>query len=232
MSPTTFIYALKDPTTGDVRYVGKANDVRKRLSAHKKEVRLGRKHHRANWLRSLLVRGINPVLEIIDEVPNEPWTWQAIEVAYIQFYRELGCDLVNTTRGGEGTGRGEDSPRFGKPISAAHRLAVSNAQRGVKDGPLSAERRAAISEMNKGRVKTVEWRAALSRAQKGVKDGPLSLAHRAKISAGNKGKTIPCEVRARIRATLTGHTVSLATRRAIGDALRRRGPQLQLGLTL
>lgn len=31
---TTFIYMLLDPTTGDVRYVGKANDPKNRYRAH------------------------------------------------------------------------------------------------------------------------------------------------------------------------------------------------------
>lgn len=94
---TTFIYALKDPDTNLIRYIGKSDDPEKRLSVH---LCCKGRNHRVNWVRSLTKAGMSPVLEILDEVPIDEWmSW---EVAYIEFFRELGFSLVNETQGGEG----------------------------------------------------------------------------------------------------------------------------------
>lgn len=72
---------------------------------------------------------MRPELEIIDEVPEEHW--QQLEIAYIEFFRELGCNLVNGNAGGEGghtpssetiakrraANLGEKNPNFGKKYS-------------------------------------------------------------------------------------------------------------------
>lgn len=99
MSDTTFIYALCEPDTGEVRYVGKADKPEERYRNHLKD-RRGR-CHRIYWIQSILHKGQKPVLEILDEVPAEFWPqW---EVAYIQFFLEQGFNLVNSNAGGEGS---------------------------------------------------------------------------------------------------------------------------------
>lgn len=135
---TVFIYALKDPRDGAVRYIGKAKDPRRRLYLHLREAQRGENHtHKNCWVRSLLLSGENPGLEILDEVPD--WQQNFFERAYIKVYREAGTKLTNLTDGGDGgattTGR-----------------------------KLSPEQCAAISARNKGVPKTTEHRAALSAA--------------------------------------------------------------------
>ena len=99
---TTFIYALKDPQDGEIRYIGKSNNPKGRFSVHVWEARRSEKrNHRVNWIRKILDKGGTPELEVIDEIPFQ--YWQALEAAYIQFFRESGCDLVNGTDGGDGT---------------------------------------------------------------------------------------------------------------------------------
>ncbi len=90
---TTFIYALLHPRTREIRYIGKADDPDDRLRKHVNR-RLA-KSHKDNWVNSLRAEGQRPVLEIIDEVLQTEW--QAAEAAYIQFYRDEGCDLVNSS---------------------------------------------------------------------------------------------------------------------------------------
>lgn len=157
---TTFIYALKDPITEAVRYVGKSDNPRKRLSSHLGEAR-DRNCHRKVWLHSLKMQGLRPVLEIVDEVPEAEW--QSWEAAYIDYYREAGCDLTNNTNGGDGVvnlspearkrmraGRlgkkhseetilkmcadrgGENHPMYGKQHTSESKLKVSAAKQGVK----------------------------------------------------------------------------------------------------
>lgn len=107
---TAFIYALRCPNTGLIRYIGKCVNSKKRLGVHLADSRRTR-NHRTNWLRSLSTRGLKPTLEIIARVPAD--AWQFWERSYIRLYRCLGFDLVNGTDGGEGFESGENNPMFG-----------------------------------------------------------------------------------------------------------------------
>lgn len=100
MKEKPYIYTLSDPTTGEVRYVGKSNNPKKRLndhihSCHKKST------HKNNWIKSLIRESKKPILIIIDEVPID--NWQFWEMFWISKYKEDGHDLTNHDRGGNGT---------------------------------------------------------------------------------------------------------------------------------
>lgn len=93
---TTYIYILKDPITYEVRYVGKSNNPKRRLTYHLSKTKdLGT--HKRNWINSL---NSKPILEIIKEVPKNEW--QSYEKYYIEYYTSIGCNLVNWGDGGEG----------------------------------------------------------------------------------------------------------------------------------
>jgi len=128
---TVFIYALKEPDTGEIRYIGKAKNPQKRLSAHlSRAVSDRRVSHKNSWVMSLLNRRLRPILEIIDEVSEEDWG--PIEAAYIQFYREEGFDLVNGTFGGDGIAmRGDKHPMFGKHHSQETKEKLSKVKTGI-----------------------------------------------------------------------------------------------------
>lgn len=131
---TTFIYGLQDPRTGEIRYIGKADDLKRRMRCHRYEA--GRlKTHRCNWLFSLQKEKLRPILVILDIVPK--LNWQFFERAYIKVYRECGVNLVNGTDGGEGTEGVIHTPenrkkfslnRAGKPLSTStkEKIGASN----------------------------------------------------------------------------------------------------------
>lgn len=140
---TTFIYALCEPDTGEIRYIGKADDPDKRLGQHLTD-KSG--NHRTNWIKSLIKKGKYPRLEIIDEVPSAHW--QQIEVAYIEFFAEQGAILTNGTLGGEGCAGtpetcekisktlmghpglpGSSNPFFGKTHTEESREKIRNARK-------------------------------------------------------------------------------------------------------
>lgn len=98
---TTFIYLLRDPENTNKGYVGKSNTPKRRFRDHLRE---RREHYRGFWIRSLAVKGLSPVLEILDEVSVTEW--QQWEAAWIEFFREQGFELTNTAPGGEGGCRG------------------------------------------------------------------------------------------------------------------------------
>lgn len=134
---TTFIYFLKDPTNPIKGYVGKTNNPRTRLPRHLKDC-LEQKHYRATWLKNLLVRGLKPTLEVIDEVPFEHWP--QLEAAYIEFFLEQGYALTNTTPGGDcgPSMPGEKNPFFGKKHTPKS-LAIMSAKSKTKCSPSGPE---------------------------------------------------------------------------------------------
>lgn len=87
----TSIYALIDPRTGGVGYVGATGDPRKRWSQHRTEPGYGRKQQ---WLRELRSVGLEPVMRILEEVP-----WRDAPVAERAWIRKMLANnepLTNT----------------------------------------------------------------------------------------------------------------------------------------
>jgi len=201
-----FIYVLKDPTTGEIRYVGKTNNPKTRLTKHCAEK--GR-NHRVHWIQRLKLLGQVPVFEILDEVPIEHW--QQWEVAWIEYFREQGCNLVNGTNGGEGV---TQTPEV--------RVKIGNANRGRKLPPISEETRRKLSVASTGRKlppKSPEAKAKISAANRGRKKPPMSIETRAKLSSALKGnknglgvKRSP-EVCAKISLRNIGNTWNLGKKR-------------------
>ena len=113
---TEFIYALRDPETGLIRYIGKSVRPSERLRNHMND---SSKCHRTNWLQSLKCKGLCPELLILEEIEifrddhpsNMPmWDWQYSERYWIATARRLGWPLVNGTNGGDGVeGLSEES---------------------------------------------------------------------------------------------------------------------------
>lgn len=241
---TAFIYGLRCPLTGLIRYVGKCDDPKTRLPGHLKDPK---KNHRTNWIKSLTKQGLKPALEIIAEVP---WgAWQFWERSYIRLYRCIGFDLVNATDGGDGSlNPGLDTraklraarlgrkmpPEFGAAISARKRgkklspehceklsiahtgLAWSGARRAAK---VSTETRAKMSASRLGKKLSPETCAKMSVSQMGRK---VSAETRAKISAAHLGKKYSQERCAQISATLTGKKASEETRARMSRAQKAR----------
>jgi len=100
MSNNTTIYTLSHPKTGEVRYVGKTiQSLSTRLFAHIGDSkRLDT--YCARWIRFLLAQGLKPVIEPIDQVPNEQFAFW--ECHYISLFKSWGFRLTNCTLGGEG----------------------------------------------------------------------------------------------------------------------------------
>ena len=95
----TYIYALVDPDTDGVRYVGKADDPYKRLERHLAGYE-PRATHKSNWIKSLLAQGKQPELMILEEVGVA--AWEEAEKRWIAYFRKVGVSLTNITDGGEG----------------------------------------------------------------------------------------------------------------------------------
>jgi len=86
-----------DPTNNDIRYVGKTNDLKRRLNDHIKRSSKY-KFHSAAWIKSLLDKGLTPAIVEIEKVFDD--SWKKREKYWIQFYKEK-YDLTNILDGGQ-----------------------------------------------------------------------------------------------------------------------------------
>jgi hypothetical protein len=91
------IYALSDPITGRLRYVGKANNSKKRLASHIRDSRR-RNTPVCCWIRALAAKGQAPVLTVLELVPSAEW--QDAERRLIAEYR-VKAKLLNVADGGD-----------------------------------------------------------------------------------------------------------------------------------
>ena len=285
------VYALVDPRTGSIRYVGITSSslvVRKR--GHLAEARkLGGSCHRLAWLRQLLAVNLQPDIWLLEETDDKDQ-----ERVWIQKLRAAGCDLTNSTTVGERSehsketreklriialnrgpehiakiqaalepqreeiGRKISASKQGhlvseetrqklktaligrapsretiekqsearrgkkrKPHSAESRQKMSEARRGKKRGPRSQEVRERISLALKGIKRSEEVRQKMSASRRGVKRGPCSPEAKRRISEALKGVKCSEESRRKMSEAKIGCSLSEETRRKIGCGVRR-----------
>lgn len=98
-----FIYALIDPNTDEIRYIGKTEQkVAYRRQQHLRCAQVSDKNtHLLNWLRQLLDDGLIPEFCILEEV-EQAQDWQERERYWIAHGLDRGWPLTNMTEGGEG----------------------------------------------------------------------------------------------------------------------------------
>lgn len=94
-----YIYSLEDPETGEIRYVGKANNIKSRFYGHLNE-KGGKNTHKKNWINFLKSKGLKPVIKVLDEVSINEWKFW--EKWWYQVLKSWGLNLTNTTVGGDG----------------------------------------------------------------------------------------------------------------------------------
>ena len=102
---TAKIYALVDPITKDIRYIGQTcQDLKVRLNQHWRDrnQQKEKNQHKANWINKLynqhglrpeiqLIENLGLYEEITDDFLNER------ERFWIEHFCNLNCDLTNTS---------------------------------------------------------------------------------------------------------------------------------------
>jgi len=156
-----FLYALSDPTTNMVRYIGQSKNPEQRLRRshlYKKE----NNSVKFNWIQSLRRSGLIPLLTVLHEV-DEKKQADLCEIELIKHYGSF-CDLTNIAVGGVGCygdklnranvvkNMKNNNPMFNKEV--AIRVAAINKLNGVDErnrqrmlsgeNPAMAKRRAII----------------------------------------------------------------------------------------
>lgn len=171
---TWTIYALTDPRTSEVRYVGKTITPKKRIYHHVWDAMNANDHtHKSNWIRALVEAGTLPVMSVLETGDGD---WQTAERQWIKRFKDAGSNLTNATDGGEGQ-------------SSTYRA--------------SAETKAKMSKALKGQKRTAEAKSKMSAWQIGRKPSEACLAAAGKSCIDRKPH-LGChhneEARAKIRA--------------------------------
>lgn len=97
-----FIYSLSSSAEPDnIRYIGKAKDLKDRLRRHIGKYYLENEiTHKNNWIKSELSKGNLILIKEIEEVNEENWIER--EIYWILKFKDDGYELTNGTSGGEG----------------------------------------------------------------------------------------------------------------------------------
>lgn len=139
---TVKIYKLIDPTSLEVRYVGKTEKTLKhRLSMHvTTSIKNKNKTHKEAWITGLSFIGLRPLIELIEEVNFEDW--QEKEIYWITQFE----NLTNTCSGGTGG--------TGRIYSESERLQRSIIMKKlINEGKIDyTERALKISQSHKGKI--------------------------------------------------------------------------------
>jgi len=201
MTPVAYIYTLSDPRTEEVRYVGKAFNLIKRLRTHisaaKKETT-----RKANWIKSLIKAGLKPEIKELEAIfINEVKAWEDAETFWIESLRFLGCRLTNGTVGG----------KLGASPSKEVRDKIARWHKGRKRSP---EARANMAKAHDDYVFTEAHRKAIAKANTGripsaqayanMRGKKRSEAFKAKM----RGRKASPETIAKIRLSLLGRKCS------------------------
>lgn len=147
-----FIYALIDPFTFKVRYIGKTINLKQRYSRQMSE---RSNTHRCNWIKSLAEKGKKPTQVVLQELSDDE-DWQAAEIKWIAIAKKYGWNLVNGTDGGDGVTN----------VSGEGKERMLATWKGRKHNP---ETLIKLSKASKGRVKPEASKDILSQKMKGRK---------------------------------------------------------------
>lgn len=93
----TQIYGLTCPITGEIKYIGKAEDHQARLKSHMRDS-LRRSTPVYIWIRELISKGLRPgIVHLCDSIGDR---WQELESQIIYQYLGDGFPLLNVAAGG------------------------------------------------------------------------------------------------------------------------------------
>lgn len=186
---TTFIYSLSDPDTKEIRYIGKANNLKLRLWSHIHEAKHNlRNLHKCNWIKLLLKNGKKPIIEVIEEVVIEEWI--DCEKYWIAQFKAWGFNLINKTEGGECGIISENCKKArstsknmghkkGEYKHSEETKAIIREKRAFQS--FSAKTRKKMSEASIGKLKSEQHKKHISEGKLGIK---LSKEHIRNIKLG------------------------------------------------
>jgi len=231
-----FLYTLKDPRHSDtdksnhIRYIGiTTKTLNERFKGHIAQSKLSKRKssYCCNWIRQLAQDGQIPIMELLEEVPDE--YLKEREIQRIQEYRDSGCRLTNITAGGDGLLNptpeyrkklserlmGENNPNYGKkhtpdiifkmrqPRSEDGKKAIAESNKKRIGLPLSQTAKNKMSITRMGVKHSGQWQKGIVPWNKGKKN-PYTEEVLLRMSNSHKGYKWGTESRKKLSETIKG----------------------------
>lgn len=160
------VYTISDPTTMEVRYVGKTNDIRQRKRSHIQVARWNPKTYVQRWISSIIKQGREPIFTMIQRCGSCECAYEA-EAYWIKEFFRRGYRLCNLTCGIDGevgeeyknTTNKRSVSHLGKKMSEESRRNLSES---LKRAYANPEVRLRVSIAKKGISRSIECRRRLS----------------------------------------------------------------------
>jgi hypothetical protein len=214
------IYALVDPRTEEVRYIGKTyKGIKNRKNQHVAHAKYGHVGHKHAWIRILIELGLEPLVVALEEnvlVDNA----KEREQYWVSYAKSNGWPLTNMTSGGEGAPRvSKDTAKNisialkGRPFSDSHKAALKAAR--AKYPPMSQETKDKIAAANRGKPMHPNVKKVFPKYWVGKKH---SAEHRDKVATAKTGLTLSDQTKDKIRQKALGRKIDEATKQKIGAA--------------
>jgi len=162
--PKIYIYALIDPFTDEIRYIGKSVRPKERLTNQCNE---HANTHRCHWIQSVLAKGKRPIQKILEVLPPGS-DWQSREKYWIAYGKQQDWPLTNGTSGGDGLDNPPEHVKkkirktwLGRKHKPESLKKIGAASRGRKFSPEALRKK---SEAMKGRVFSKEHLSKIARS--------------------------------------------------------------------
>lgn len=133
MEKIGYIYALVDPRTNCIRYIGKTSNIEARFSKHKTSAKYCRTY-KEKWINSLQNINLQPKIKIL--ICTFESLLNTLEIELIKHYKQF-CKLVNSTEGGDGTRKPQtekvkERMRVNNPMSNKETALLVNRKNAIK----------------------------------------------------------------------------------------------------
>ncbi len=187
------IYALLDPTTNEIRYIGKSKNIKRRYYEHTHN-KSGNCIYLKHWLATLNEKPKLEIIELCDlTVINEK------EKYWIKYYKDLGNKLTNLTDGGEGV--------YGYKRSDESKKRISESLKGHEVLPETRQKLREAALKQPKHIYTEEQKEALSKARIGMK---FTEEHKKNIGLASMGRKNPNKPGRQIKDSFGNIFISLS----------------------
>lgn len=177
------IYALIDPKTKTVKYIGKTSSrLSQRYASHIYYSKTS-KDSKGAWIRNLIKKGLRPELKVIEVVSSNIGNER--EASWIQHYKDAGAELVNETKGGDGIKGYRHSKETKRKIGEASRCMARTIEHGRKLSEGKVGTCNPQSKLNPADIEKIKELLAQGVKQKAIADCfHITQSHVSRIKTG------------------------------------------------
>lgn len=223
-----FIYGLFDPRNLELRYIGRTkHSTNIRISQHIHEAKGSSNTHKSRWINQLLLDGLKPSAEILEECTED--NWSEIEQAWIAECKKFGLNLVNGTNGGDGLRVDSLTPEHREKIR------IANTGKKYPKRPRSEARVEWAREHMKGNTyrQGMKWseemKELFAERSRGKK---LSKEAKQKVSESKKGKPRSEETKQKLREANLGKKASDEAKKKMSETRRNMSDETKKKLSI